>query len=127
MKALAIGLALTALLALGLVVAAVSGAFDDDASSVRTASSARLKVDRFDGRRAFAELRRQVELGPRPAGSATSRRLAARMRRALPRGRYEKVPRRAAQRRRPAARHQAGGRRRGALRHEEPARLRRRE
>ena len=91
MKALAIGLALSALLAVGLVVAAVSGAFDDDAP-VRASSSVRLKVDRFDGRRAFAELRRQVELGPRPAGSATSRRLAARMRRALPHGRYENVP-----------------------------------
>jgi hypothetical protein len=90
MKALAIGLALAALLALGLVVAAVSGAFDDDAP-VRTASGARLKVDRFDGRRAFAELRRQVEMGPRPAGSAASRRLAARIRRALPAGRYERV------------------------------------
>jgi glutaminyl-peptide cyclotransferase len=90
MKGLAIGLALAALLALGLVVAAVSGAFDDDAPP-RTASSARLKVDRFDGRRAFAELRRQVELGPRPAGSAVSRRLAARMRRALPRGHFEKI------------------------------------
>jgi hypothetical protein len=51
-----------------------------------------LKVDRFDGARAFAELRRQVEMGPRPAGSAASRRLAARIRRALPRGRYEQVP-----------------------------------
>jgi glutaminyl-peptide cyclotransferase len=91
MKALAIGLALAALLALGLVVAAVSGAFDDDAP-VRTATSARLKVDRFDGARAFAELRRQVRMGPRPAGSAASRRLAARIRRALPRGRYEQVP-----------------------------------
>jgi hypothetical protein len=91
MKALAIGLALAALLALGLVVAAVSGAFDDDAPP-RRASSARLKVDRFDGRRAFAELRRQVEMGPRPAGSSAARRLAARMRRALPRGRYEQVP-----------------------------------
>ena len=91
MKALAIGLALAGLLALGLVVAAVSGAFDDD-PPVRAASTARLKVDRFDGARAFAELRRQVEMGPRPAGSAASRRLAARIRRALPRGRYEKVP-----------------------------------
>jgi glutaminyl-peptide cyclotransferase len=91
MKALAIGLALAALLAGGLVVAAVSGAFDDD-TPVSTASSVRLEVNRFDARRAFAELRRQVELGPRPAGSAVSRRLAARMRRALPRGRYEQVP-----------------------------------
>ena len=91
MKPLAIGLALAALLAVGLVVAAVSGAFDEDAP-VRTAADARLKVDRFDGARAFAELRRQVEMGPRPAGSAASRRLAARIRRALPSGRYEQVP-----------------------------------
>ena len=91
MRHLAIGLALAALLALGLLVAAVSGAFEDD-EPVRTAAGARLKVDRFDGARAFAELRRQVEMGPRPAGSAASRRLAARMRRALPRGRYETVP-----------------------------------
>ena len=91
MKRLAIGPALAGVLALGLVVAAVSGAFDDDAT-VRTASSSKLKADRFDGARAFAELRRQVEMGPRPAGSAASRRLAARMRRALPSGRYETVP-----------------------------------
>jgi glutaminyl-peptide cyclotransferase len=56
------------------------------------ASSAALRVDRFDGGRAFAELRRQVEMGPRPAGSAASRRLAARLRKALPHGRYEAVP-----------------------------------
>jgi hypothetical protein len=55
------------------------------------ASSAQLRVDRFDGRRAFAELRRQVEMGPRPAGSAASRRLAARLRRELPHGRYEEI------------------------------------
>jgi hypothetical protein len=91
MKAPAIGLALAALLALGMLVAAVSGAFTDDASK-RTGEIARLKVQRFDGARAFAELRRQVEMGPRPAGSATSRRLAARLRRALPRGHYETVP-----------------------------------
>ena len=92
MKALAIGLALAGVLALAGLVAAVSGAFDQDDAPVRAASSARLKVDRFDGARAFAELRRQVEMGPRPAGSAASRRLAARIRSALPRGRYEAVP-----------------------------------
>jgi hypothetical protein len=56
------------------------------------AASSKLKVDRFDGRHAFAELRREVRLGPRPAGSAASRRLAARLRRALPHGHYEAVP-----------------------------------
>jgi glutaminyl-peptide cyclotransferase len=89
MKALAIGLAVAAVLAVGLVIAAVGGAFD---APERTAARARPKVNRFDGRRAFAELRRQVELGPRPAGSAASRRLAAQLRRALPHGRYESVP-----------------------------------
>ena len=49
-------------------------------------------VDRFDGARAFALLRQQVELGPRPAGSAASRRLAERLRRLLPGGRFEAVP-----------------------------------
>jgi glutaminyl-peptide cyclotransferase len=52
----------------------------------------RASVDRFDGERAFALLRRQVELGPRPAGSRASRRLARELRAALPGGRYERVP-----------------------------------
>jgi glutaminyl-peptide cyclotransferase len=88
MRGVAVGLLA---LALGLMVAAVSGAFDGDAPA-RTASSARLKVDRFDGKRAFAELRREVEMGPRPAGSAASRKLAGHLRRALPHGHYEAVP-----------------------------------
>jgi glutaminyl-peptide cyclotransferase len=50
------------------------------------------KVDRFDAAKAFAFLRWQVELGPRPAGSETSRRLAARLRTELPAGRYQPVP-----------------------------------
>ena len=48
-------------------------------------------VNRFDGARAFRLLRRQVEIGPRPAGSAASRRLAEELRRQLPRGRFEAV------------------------------------
>ena len=89
MKALAIGLAVAILLAAGVAVAAVGGAFEDDNPA---AKPAKLKVDRFDGRRAFAELRRQVELGPRPAGSTRLRRLAGRLRDELPRGRFESVP-----------------------------------
>ena len=50
------------------------------------------RVDRFDSGRAWAELRRQVELGPRPAGSRRLRRLARRLRRELPAGRFERVP-----------------------------------
>jgi len=49
-------------------------------------------VDRFDARRAFADLRAQVALGRRPAGSAASRALAERLKARLPRGRFEAVP-----------------------------------
>ena len=76
---------------------------------------------------AFAELRRQVELGPRPAGSAASRRLAARLRRALPRGRFEAVPGGLRNVVGAAAGAQAGDRGRRALRHEGDPRLRRRQ
>ncbi len=69
----------------GLVVAAVTGAFGGDDPT----ASAALKVDRFDRDRAFEELRYQVELGPRPAGSETSRRLAEWLKERLPRGRIE--------------------------------------
>ena len=51
-----------------------------------------LRRDRFDSGRAWQELTRQVGLGPRPAGSATLRALAVRLRDALPRGAFEKVP-----------------------------------
>jgi glutaminyl-peptide cyclotransferase len=49
-------------------------------------------VDRFDGAAAFRLLREQVELGPRPAGSEASLRLGERLRRLLPRGRFQGVP-----------------------------------
>ena len=47
--------------------------------------------DRFDAQRAFRDLRAQVELGPRPAGSAASRLLAERLRGEIPGGRFESV------------------------------------
>jgi glutaminyl-peptide cyclotransferase len=50
------------------------------------------RVNRFLAGRAFAELRYQVSIGPRPAGSAVSRRLADHLRRLLPNGRFEPVP-----------------------------------
>jgi glutaminyl-peptide cyclotransferase len=46
----------------------------------------------FDEERAFALLKEQVELGPRPAGSAASRTLAQRLRTLLPGGRFQAVP-----------------------------------
>jgi glutaminyl-peptide cyclotransferase len=48
--------------------------------------------NRFNGEAAWAFLVRQVELGPRPAGSPASRRLADMLRRSIPRGRYQAVP-----------------------------------
>lgn len=53
----------------------------------------RPKVDRFDEERAFALLRRQVEVyGSRPAGSAASRRLGDDLVQRLPNGHFEAVP-----------------------------------
>jgi hypothetical protein len=50
-------------------------------------------TDRFDARRAFALLREQVlRFGWRPAGSASLRRLAVRLRAMLPHGRFEPLP-----------------------------------
>jgi len=49
-------------------------------------------VDRFDGAAAFRLLREQVELGPRPAGSETSQRLAERLHSLLPNARFQAVP-----------------------------------
>jgi Zn-dependent M28 family amino/carboxypeptidase len=85
------------LFALTGAVLALAGAFgggggDGGAASAQAASSLpRASVDRFDGGRAMALVRRQVRFGPRPAGSPALRRLAADLRRALPRGRFEPV------------------------------------
>ena len=58
-----------------------------------SAQAAQRRPDRFDGRRAFRLLEDQVrQYGPRPAGSPQLRRLAERLRRSLPRGRFERVP-----------------------------------
>jgi glutaminyl-peptide cyclotransferase len=67
----------------------VAGGCGDKSSS--PAQAAGLRVDRFDADRAFADLRHQVELGPRPAGSAQARRLARWLRDRLPHGRIERV------------------------------------
>ena len=48
--------------------------------------------NRFDEDAAWAFLERQVELGPRPAGSTASRRLAALLRASVPHGRFQAVP-----------------------------------
>jgi len=94
----ALGLAgLAVLLALTAAVLAGSGVLgsgdEGRAASARPAPTLpRASVNRFDGSRALALVRRQVAYGPRPAGSPALRRLASDLRRRLPRGRFEPVP-----------------------------------
>jgi Peptidase family M28 len=83
----------------GLVLLLAGGRGDGGGSEggARSATAApgvapRASVNRFDGAAAFRLLREQVELGPRPAGSAASRRLAEQLRMTLPNGRFEAVP-----------------------------------
>lgn len=73
---------------LALVATGKLGGDDDPRSEPASAR----KLDRFDEDRAWGWLVRQVKLGPRPAGSPQSRRLAAQIKKALPRGRYQAVP-----------------------------------
>lgn len=73
-------------------MAVTAGSDGGGAEAVAPIKAALLTADRFDERRAFAELTRQVRSGPRPAGSTTSRKLAERLRSVLPRGRFEPVP-----------------------------------
>jgi glutaminyl-peptide cyclotransferase len=93
-RKLAVILGLNAVLVVAavIVVVALAGGDDDEGVQPRAASAAAPKVDRFDSARAFAELKRQVEIGPRTAGSPELRALAERLRRDLPRGRFENVP-----------------------------------
>jgi glutaminyl-peptide cyclotransferase len=94
-KLLGIVLAVQVALGITLVVLVATdnlpftGDHDADGSTARPAAA---QVDRFDGAAAFRLLRRQVELGPRPAGSPESRRLARLLKRVVPRGRYQDVP-----------------------------------
>ena len=83
----ALGLTLVALVATDNLPFTGDGEADGSPATVQRAA-----VDRFDGAAAFRLLRRQVELGPRPAGSPESRRLARLLKRIVPRGRYQEVP-----------------------------------
>jgi glutaminyl-peptide cyclotransferase len=55
-------------------------------------ATAAAKVDRFDGDRAWKTLEYQVKLGPRPAGSAASKKLAAYIKAHLPDSHVEALP-----------------------------------
>jgi peptidase M28-like protein len=75
--------------AAALAAAAAGGAFPGgDGARV----AARPSAHGFDAARAWRLLQAQVALGPRPAGSPASRRLARMIRARLPRGRFERVP-----------------------------------
>jgi|SRR5215218_1112919 len=76
------------LVALALVPIGCGG---DDGSAVAAGAVPRPSVDRFDGRAAYRLVELQVGLGERPAGSPASRRLAERLRRRLPNGRFVAV------------------------------------
>jgi glutaminyl-peptide cyclotransferase len=79
-------------IALVVLVATDNLPFGDDEADGAPARVAEPKVDRFDSAAAWQLLVEQVEMGPRPAGSPASRELADRLRRLLPRGRFEAVP-----------------------------------
>lgn len=57
-----------------------------------TGTPVSIVVDRFDGKAARELVRRQVRIGPRPAGSAESLRLAKFLRKEVPNGRFQEVP-----------------------------------
>jgi glutaminyl-peptide cyclotransferase len=88
-----LGTVLAVQVALGLVLVALVATDNVPfADGEEGRPAARPKIDRFDSEAAWRLLRYQVELGPRPAGSEASRRLARRLRRLLPRGRFQPVP-----------------------------------
>jgi hypothetical protein len=90
-----LGIVLAVQVALGLTLVALV-ATDNvpfvDGGEADGSPAAAARVDRFDGAAAFRLLRRQVEIGPRPAGSPESRRLTRLLKRIIPRGRYQEVP-----------------------------------
>jgi glutaminyl-peptide cyclotransferase len=64
---------------------------DGDGEAASPAPAAKV-ANRFDGPAAYELLKLQLSYGPRPAGSRQSRKLASRLRRMMPRARFQKVP-----------------------------------
>jgi glutaminyl-peptide cyclotransferase len=83
---IAIAVPVVLIAVLGVLLAA--GVFSDEEHPGKGSA----RVDLFDGPAAWKLLRMQVAIGPRPAGSPASRRLAERLRRMLPDGRFQPVP-----------------------------------
>jgi glutaminyl-peptide cyclotransferase len=80
------------LAALALTAAAIAACGGNPSASEPVRSAATGEKGVFDGAAAMTWLKRQVAYGSRPAGSKASRRLAKRLRNALPGGRYQAVP-----------------------------------
>ena len=77
--------------AVGAIAVGVFLLANGDDGSEASAPVPRAEVNRFPGTAAYKGVKRQLALGPRPAGSPQLRRLAERLRRALPGGRLEPV------------------------------------
>ena len=76
----------------GLTYLATRGLPGGDEPAGEAAAIANPNVNRFDARRALADVRGLLAFGPRPAGSAASRRAARYLHARLPGARYERVP-----------------------------------
>src|SRR3954452_1356534 len=93
MRTLAIVLAVQFAVAAAFVTLVATGVLFDSGDSQSDPEAAAVReVDRFDEDRAWAWLVRQVRIGPRPAGSPQARPPAEQIRRALPHGRFQPVP-----------------------------------
>ena len=75
-----------------LVVTALLAVLAGAAAWAYGSSEEATRQDRFDSTAAWGFLKRQVALGPRPAGSQKSRELAETLRRSIPNGRFQAVP-----------------------------------
>jgi glutaminyl-peptide cyclotransferase len=66
---------------------------DDEplATSQRAGTVPNANINRFEGKRAMATAKMQIDAGPRPAGSPALRRVALKLRAELPNGRFENV------------------------------------
>jgi glutaminyl-peptide cyclotransferase len=73
-------------------VIGAAGAVAALAALVVVATAPTPTVDRVDEQAVWSRLVRQVQLGPRPAGSPASRKLATQLKAELPGGRFQKVP-----------------------------------
>src|SRR5439155_3232751 len=81
-------LAVQLVVGLVFVVLVATGSLDFGGDSKGSAAHA----NRFDGPAAFALIKLQLSYGPRPAGSAQSRKLAEKLRTLLPDGSFQTVP-----------------------------------